>query len=188
MRLYAYIYKYEERKKEQGCSMNIINILADLGDPLSQFWIGVGSLVLSALAILITIVMAIRGRQRKLLTYEITSNSSVINLDKDVGRNITVLLNGQSVTNVRVYVIKLFNAGNISITPQDYPDNPSFVFDSPPYPHPLISGEIQDTGTAAKLPTQKLKSMLSIDTPEQKTITLDPRCLILAILSCSGFC
>lgn len=150
-------------------------ILADLGDSVSQFWIGVGSLVLSALAILVTVFVAMRNRQKKVLTYEIASNSSVVNLDKDVSSStVSLLLNGRPVTNVRVYVIKLFNAGNTSITPQDYPDDPSFEFSSPPYSRPLISCEVQDTGIAAKLPVRQLKGMLSIDNTEQKTVTLKP--------------
>lgn len=149
--------------------MHTLSVIADLGGPLSQFWIGVGSLTLSALAILVTIFVTVRNRQKKVLTYEIASNSSVVNLDKDVSSsNVSLLLNGRTVTNVRVYVIKLFNAGNTSITPQDYPDNPCFEFASPPYPHPLISCEVQDTGIAAKLPVKQLKGMLSIDIAEQK--------------------
>jgi len=155
--------------------MHLFNVLADNSLGVDQLLIGVGSLVLSALAILVTIVISGRNQQKKVLTYEIASNSSVVNLDKDVSSsNLSLLLNGRTVTSIRVYVIKLFNAGNTSITPQDYPDNPSFEFTSPPYSRPLISGEVQDTGIAAKLPVKQLRSMLSIDNTEQRSITLHP--------------
>ncbi|HLG74879.1 MAG TPA: substrate-binding domain-containing protein [Ktedonobacteraceae bacterium] len=155
--------------------MHIFSVLADsnLSDP--QFWIGVGSLVLSALAILVTIFIAAHSQQRKVLTYEIASNSSVVNLDKDVSSStVSLLVNGRPVTNVRVFVIKLLNAGNTAITPQDYPHNPTFEFFSPPYPRPLISCEVQDTGVAARLPVGQLRSMLSIDDVGLRSMTLRP--------------
>ncbi len=153
--------------------MHTFPILADLGDPASQFWIGVGSLSLSALAIVVTILMAVRSRKKKLLTHEVVSNSSVINVDNDVGEDLQLLLEGRVVTKVRLHVIKLLNAGNTTISQDDYPHNLSFEFESPPYPHPLVRCAIHRTEPEALLPSHQLKNMLSIDTPEQRVMTLD---------------
>ncbi|HEX7735307.1 MAG TPA: substrate-binding domain-containing protein [Ktedonobacteraceae bacterium] len=155
--------------------MLLLFFLADLGDPASQFWIGVGSLLLSALAIVITIIVTVRGRQKKLLTHEVVSNSSVINVDNDVGEDLKLLLEGKVVTKVRLHVIKLFNAGNTAIAPEDYPNKLSFEFDSPPYQEPLIRCAIHRTEPETLLPPPKLKNMLAIDdAPAQKVMTLEP--------------
>jgi hypothetical protein len=155
--------------------MHAIIVIAEtnLSDP--QLWINLGSLLLSALTILVTIVLAARGQQRKILAYEIASNSSVINEQKDVAlSNVSLTLNGRTVTNVRVLVVKLTNAGNTAITPQDYPDNPSLEFVSPPYPQPLVSCEVQDTGVGARLSLEQLKKMLLIDNTGRQSVILRP--------------
>lgn len=162
--------------------MSIFSVLANIGSQVPppfwgdpQFWIGVGSLVLSAATILVTIAIAARSQQKKVLTYEIASNSSVVNQEKDIAEaNVSVLVNGRQANNVRVFVVRLFNAGNAAITPQDYAVPPIFEFDSPPYSRPLISGEVQDTGVGANLPAAQLKSMLAIDPNTQKSLFLRP--------------
>jgi hypothetical protein len=117
--------------------MQTLLIEADInfGDPIFQFWIGVGSLALSALAIIVSIILAVKGRQRKILTYEVVSNSSVINVENDIGEDLKLVLEGRFVTKVRLHVIKLLNAGNTAIGSEDYPNQLSFEFSSPPYPH-----------------------------------------------------
>ena len=159
-------------------------MLADLGDPVSQFWIGVGSLTLSGLAILVTIIMAVRGRQKKLLTYEVVSNTSVINVKNDVGEDITLLLEGKPVTNVRLYVIKVLNAGNVAIdgpgdhSRGDYSQYPNFEFTSG-YLRPVVRAAIHLTGDEMFLDPepqkrqQQLKDMIAINT-EQSVVTLKP--------------
>jgi phosphate transport system substrate-binding protein len=154
--------------------MHTFSILADLGDPISQFWIGVASLALSALAIAITVIMTLRGRQRKLLTHEVVSNSSVINVENDVGEDLKLVLEGQVVTKVRLHMIKLLNAGNTAISSEDYPNQLSFEFNSPPYPQPLIRCAIHRTEPETLLPAHQLKTLLSIDEPERKVMILKP--------------
>lgn len=175
----SFIYNKDNNayiKEEQGCLMHSSVILAgiDFRDPVWQFWVGVGSLALSALAIAVTIIMALRGRQRKLLTYEVVSNTSVINVENDVGEDLKLLLEGHLVTKVRLHVIKLMNAGNTAIASEDYPNKLSFQFDSPPYPHPLIRGGIHRTEPKNILPEHQLKNLVSIDAPEQTIMTLNP--------------
>lgn len=152
----------------------ILAAAIDFRDPIWQFWVGVISLGLSALAILITIILAIRGRQRKLLTYEVVSNTSVINVDNDVGEDLKLLLEGQIVTKVRLHVIKLLNAGNTAIESSDYPNQLSFQFDSPPYPQPLIRCGIHRTEPPNLLHTHQLRDLLTIDETSQSLMTLKP--------------
>ena len=156
--------------------MHTLLIEADInfGDPIFQFWIGVGSLILSALAIIVSIILALKGRQRKVLTYEVVSNSSVINVENDIGEDLKLVLEGRFVTKVRLHVIKLLNAGNTAISSEDYPNQLSFEFSSPPYPHPLIRCAIHRTEPETLLPAHHLKDLLSIDAPEQTTMTLKP--------------
>jgi phosphate transport system substrate-binding protein len=154
-------------------------LLADLGDPVSQFWIGVGSLILSAVAIVITVLLALRGRQRKRLTYEVVSNTSVINVNNDVGEDLELLLGGQIVNNVRLYVIKVVNAGNIPIDEQDYRSFPSFRFQSE-YARPVVRAAIHLTGSETFLlprpadQQQQLKDMIEIDETPGQTVILKP--------------
>lgn len=157
--------------------MHIALILAeafDFRDPIWQFWVGVSSLGLSALAILVTIILAIRGRQRKLLTYEVVSNTSVINVDNDVGEDLKLLLEGQVVTKVRLHVIKLLNAGNTTIESSDYPNQLNFQFDSPPFPQPLIRCGIHRTEPPNLLHAHQLRNLLTIDETSQSLMTLKP--------------
>lgn len=156
--------------------MRISHIIADInfGDPVFQFWIGICSLILSALAIAVTIILAVRSRQRKLLTYEVVSNSSVVNVDNDVGEDLKLLLEGRVVTKVRLHMIKLSNAGNTAISPEDYPHPLNFEFNSPPYPHPLIRCGIHKTEPENLLPAHQLKNLVAINAPEQRTVMLRP--------------
>src|SRR5258708_34229957 len=103
--------------------MHTMSILAaiNLSDPIWQFWVGVGSLMLSALAIAVTIIMALRGRQKKLLTYEVVSNSSVINVENDVGENLKLVLEAGIVTQVRLHVIKLLKDVNTAMCSEHDP-------------------------------------------------------------------
>lgn len=82
-------------------------------DPTAQFIIGT---ILALLAILVPIYLVLR--QRKALSYEVISFSSIISeYAKD---KLIILYNAIPVENVRLLVIRLVNSGNIPITPTDY--------------------------------------------------------------------
>lgn len=146
----------------------------DFRDPIWQFWVGVASLGLSALAVVITIVVAVRSRRRKVLTYEVVSNSSIINTDNDVGEDLELLLEGHPVHHVRLHVIKLINAGNTTISPEDYPNQLGFEFFSASYPHPLVLCSIHRTEPENLLPRNLRKSLLAIDASERSLMILKP--------------
>lgn len=146
----------------------------DFRDPIWQFWVGVASLGLSTLAIVITIVVAVRSRRRKVLTYEVVSNSSIINTDNDVGEDLELLLEGHPVHHVRLHVIKLLNAGNTTISPEDYPNQLGFEFFSASYPHPLVLCSIHRTEPENLLPRNLRKSLLAIDASERSLMILKP--------------
>jgi len=151
---------------------SILFAALDFRDPIWQFWVGCVSLVLSALAIIVTIVLTVRSRQRKLLTYEIVSNSSVINVENDVGEDLEILVEKQPVTKVRLHVIKLTNAGNTPIEESDYPQPLRFQFKDPFSPHPLIRCAISKTEPETLIPSDQLKNIVSLDLDNQTYITL----------------
>jgi phosphate transport system substrate-binding protein len=108
------------------------------------------------------------------LTYEVVSNTSVVNVDNDVGEDLELYLDGQPVSNVRLHVIKVQNAGNQAILPDDYPNKLRFAFLSPPFTQPLIRCGIHRTEPPNMLPSHHLKDLVSIDTPDQTAMIFKP--------------
>lgn len=155
----------------------------DFRDPIWQFWVGALSLLISAIAVLVTIILAARNRQRKLLTYEIISNTSVINVENDVGEDLEILVEHKPVTKVRLHVIRLMNAGNMPIEAGDYPQPLRFQFRDPFSPNPLIRCAISRTEPEGLIPEDHLKSLVSLDDNQTfialKTPLLNPRDAII---------
>jgi hypothetical protein len=85
-------------------------------DPLWNF-VGV---VLAIIALLVTIVIFIVQRKKKRLSYQVISLTSLLGLKEEIAGKIKVLYEGNEVTNVHLFEIKLINTGNQPIASSDF--------------------------------------------------------------------
>lgn len=91
-----------------------------LSNPTVQFII---TNVLVILGIIIAAIVAIaiyRRQSTKELAYEIISNSPVISVEAGLKGKAQVLYNGRSISDARLVVLRIWNAGSLAVTVSDY--------------------------------------------------------------------
>ena len=93
-------------------------------DPLWQF---IGAL-LAVLAIIISIILFLIQRRKKILAYEIISRTPVLSAFEEISGKLQILFEGESVRKVHLLVIKLSNIGNVPVTSADYEREIEFRF------------------------------------------------------------
>ena len=90
------------------------------------------SVVIAFAALILTMVIPWMQRNRKEIAYEVISNSLVIPELEEVGPHtkgiLHVLFNGKPVKGARLVILKVWNAGNVPITPSDYVTPITFNF------------------------------------------------------------
>lgn len=92
-----------------------------LRDPVWQF---VGVVVGIA-----TFVIAIFWQQkRKKIAYEIISNTRLLSVKDEVKSRLQILFDQQPVNNLNLVILKIYNAGNEPIPPEDYKDKLAIEF------------------------------------------------------------
>lgn len=87
-----------------------------LRDPIWQF---IGA-ALAALAIALTVVIALVQARKKELGYEILSNTRLVSIKKEFRDQIQILYDGDLVSNVSLVLIKIRNTGNVPIKADDF--------------------------------------------------------------------
>jgi hypothetical protein len=95
-----------------------------LRDPLWQF-IGV---ILAVLAIGVSILIYLLQRNRKSLSYEIISNTSLLTVNEKVEGKLQILYEGTPISDAQLIVIRVLNSGNVPILETDYKLPLQFVF------------------------------------------------------------
>lgn len=100
---------------------------------VGTFWIGVASALITLLGVGVAILIDLKSKQRKLITYELEDhNTNLVSIDRDKGENITILVDGKPVEQVRYQLIKIRNEGNVAIEDKDYdPQKPLRIFFTP---------------------------------------------------------
>src|SRR5688572_11946711 len=93
----------------------------------SSVWQFVGA-VLALLAVVIPISIYLKQRRRKTLSYIVLSSTDLLSVQEEIKGQIKILFNDDPVESVRLYVIKLVNSGNTSITKDDYEHPVSIEF------------------------------------------------------------
>jgi hypothetical protein len=96
-----------------------------LRDGIWQF-VGV---ILSIIAISVTVIIYFRQRKLKEISYEIISESSLLSVSKEVEGKLQILLDGQPVKGVHLILFRIANTGNLPILPSDYLKNLNILFD-----------------------------------------------------------
>ncbi len=91
-----------------------------LHDPTVQFVI-TNVIVLIGIAIATIIAIAIyRKQSRKEIAYEFVSNSSVISINAELKGKAQVIYEGKPVSDARLVILRIWNAGNLTIASNDY--------------------------------------------------------------------
>ena len=153
--------------------MLIIAATFDLRDPVWQFWFGMFSLVLAAIAITISIWTYYKQKQNKLLTYQLETDVRLVSVQRDHGENIKIFLDNDEIDDARLLVIKFMNSGNTPVTVSDYdaPSDPSIRFRF--QPHTIIRYGVQETSDPTGIPRDQMKDKLNLDA-DKHTIALSP--------------
>ena len=82
----------------------------------------IAAIVISVLAIIVTITLFVLSKKKKRLSYEIISNNPVLLEKEDVKGELEILYNGKPVKDVFLSVIRLINNGNLEILEKDFLD------------------------------------------------------------------
>lgn len=99
-------------------------MLAIFRDPMWQF---IGA-VLALLAIVISIILYLKQRRFKSLSYEILSCTPLLSIEDEIKGDLQVTYRGNLVEQVHLIIIRIINTGNTPITTEDFerPVNISF--------------------------------------------------------------
>jgi hypothetical protein len=106
-------------------------------------WIAVYVAILAILvAVVSTIVVYRKQQSRKEISFGVVSANSLLSVSKEVKSKVQVLYDGNSVSNVRLIKLKIWNSGNQPIEKEDF-DNNSIKFDFGPSSE-ILDIEIKD--------------------------------------------
>ena len=161
----------------------LLAALFNPGDPSWQFWIGVISIAIPLLGVptLGSIVLNTRRQRRKRLSYQVVSDVGLVNVQKDLGEDIQLTLDGHEVNNARLLVVKLANTGTELVKTEDFQDKePIRIELDPPS---LIRCAIHSTDPVNMIPQDRLKNYIKLDNNDSAThkyfelpgILLNPR-------------
>lgn len=127
----------------------------------SDDW-GFWGFVVGVLALLATVGIAIWQKRKKMLQYEILSNTALVSKAKKLEGMVKILYEDKEVNAVHLIVLKLLNAGNLSITKTDF-EEPLIISFEPQVD--ILSADISETNPSG------LKPILNI---ESNTIVIEP--------------
>jgi hypothetical protein len=137
--------------------------MAFLSNPIWQFILNVA---IGFLTIIVSIIIFRKQVNQKGITYEIISNTPILSLKEDVRDRVQVLFDSKPIVNVRLVILKIWNSGNIPISPYEYHDPIRFEFGK--------NAEILDTDVLETVPTDnraKVKASLKLD---KESVMLEP--------------
>lgn len=87
-----------------------------LRDPMWQFV----AALLAAIAILVSIILYLKQRRRKALSYEILSRTPLLSVKEEIKKQLKILYDGKPVRQVHLVVVRIVNSGNTPILSTDY--------------------------------------------------------------------
>ncbi len=134
-------------------------------DPAWQFWFGAISIVVSLAGISIPVIISVRTKRFKRLSYQIVSDVGLVNARKDLGDDIQLTLDGQEVNNARLLVVRLANTGTEPLKTNDFHNKePIHIELDPPF---LIRCAIHSTEPVNMIPEEHLKDYIKLDNNTQ---------------------
>src|SRR2546425_7217887 len=96
-----------------------------LSNPLWQFLVNV---TIAILAIVIPVLIYRKKQNQRGITYQVISNTSILNFKEDIKGRVQVLFDNNPVGDVRLIILKIWNSGNIPILPNEHIDPIKFDF------------------------------------------------------------
>jgi hypothetical protein len=96
-----------------------------LSNPLWQFIINA---TIAILAIIIPVLIYRKKQNQRGITYQVISNTSILNFKEDIKGRVQVLFDNKPVGDVRLVILKIWNSGNIPILPNEHIDPLKFDF------------------------------------------------------------
>ncbi len=147
----------------------LLAALFNPADPSWQFWLGVISIAIPLLGVpsIGAIILNTRRKRRKRLSYQIVSDVGLVNVQKDLGEDIQLTLDGHEVNNARLLVVKLANTGTEIVKTEDFQDKePVRIELDPPS---LIRCAIHSTEPANMIPQDRLKNYIQLDNNDTPT-------------------
>lgn len=132
-----------------------------LRDPMWQF---VGVLVTIIVGI-ISIILVLKERNKKALSYELVSHASLLSVEKEVRDRLSITYEGKPISQLTLNLIKLINSGNTPITITDFVRPLTILFDET---SEIISAEVIE---------RKPKSLEATVTHNRTQVTVNPTLL-----------
>ena len=93
----------------------------------SPIWQFVG-VVFALFAIVLSLIVFFKQRQRKRLDYDILSSTPLLSVREDIRGRVEILFDKQPVEEVQLFIVKLTNTGNIPITKHDFEEPVTLTF------------------------------------------------------------
>ena len=102
----------------------------DPPNPAARFWIGVGVLLVAVVTLVASGVryLLLSRRSARRLTYQVISDVGLINNMKDLGPDLQLILEGHTVNDARLIMVRLANAGTETVGPSLSPPPPVSFF------------------------------------------------------------
>jgi len=88
-----------------------------LSDPTCQFIIVI---LLTIAAIVVSVIIYLKQRQRRSLSYEIVSATPLLSVEEDIKKDLQISYKGKPVEQVHLVMIKILNSGSLPIPSKDY--------------------------------------------------------------------
>lgn len=85
-------------------------------DPLWQF----AGALLTLIAIFVSILLYLRQRKRKSLSYTIVSCAPLLSVGEEIKNGLQILYNNKPIQQAHLVLIRIFNAGNTPVTTEDF--------------------------------------------------------------------
>lgn len=108
-----------------------------LRDPMWQF---IGVLVTVIVGV-ISIILVLRERNKKSLSYDLVSHASLVSVEKEVKDKLFIAYEGKPISQLTLNIIRLINSGNTPITAADFVSPPTILFDEK---SEIISAEVSE--------------------------------------------
>ncbi len=143
----------------------VLAFIFNPGDPAWQFWFGAMSIVVAFVGIAIPIIVSVRTKRFKRLSYQTVSDVGLVNVQKDLGDDIQLTLDGHEVNNARLLVVRLTNTGTEPVNTNDFHNQePIRIQLKPPT---LIRCAIHSTDPVTMIPEDHLKNFIHLDNNDQ---------------------
>ncbi len=134
-------------------------------DPAWQFWFGAISIAVALVGIGIPVIVSVRTKRFKRLSYQTVSDVGLVNVQKDLGDDIQLTLDGHEVNNARLLVVRLTNTGTEPVNTSDFHNQePIRIQLKPPT---LIRCAIHSTNPTTMIPEDRLKNYIQLDNNDQ---------------------